>query len=85
MSLAVDRTTALLAGCVIAILVLASVVGAILARRPGDAGYRETVALLNARMRGGWVMFGVFIVAILSCARGVILFGLTPFWRSVSS
>jgi phosphatidate cytidylyltransferase len=80
MSLAVDRTTALLAGGVIAILVLASVVGAILARRPGDAGYRETVANLNARMRAWWVMVGVFLVAILSGPIGaVILFGLTSF------
>ena len=69
MTLAVDRTTALLAGGVIAILVLASVVGAILARRPGDAGYRETVANLNARMRAWWVMVGVFLVAILSSDR----------------
>lgn len=80
MSLAVDRTTALLAGGVIAILVLASVVGAILARRPGDAGFRETVANLNARMRAWWVMVGVFLVAILSGPIGaVILFGLTSF------
>ena len=70
MTLAVDRTTALLAGGVIAILVLASVVGAILARRPGDAGYRETVANLNARMRAWWVMVSAVRSARSSCSAG---------------
>ena len=80
MKLIFDRETSLLAGGVIAVLILASLIGWILARRPGSAGYRATIANLNARTRAWWVMVAVFFLAMLSGGIGsVILFGLTSF------
>ena len=80
MNLTYDSETGLLAGGVIAVLILASLIGWILARRPGSAGYRATIANLNARTRAWWVMVAVFFLAMLSGGIGsVILFGLTSF------
>ena len=80
MNLTFDRETSLLAGGVIAVLILASLVGWILARRVGNAGYRATIANLNARTRAWWLMVAVFFLAMLSGGIGsVILFGLTSF------
>jgi phosphatidate cytidylyltransferase len=80
MNLTFDRDTGLLAGGVIAVLILASLIGWILARRLGNAGYRETIANLNARTRAWWLMVAVFFLAMLSGGIGsVILFGLTSF------
>ena len=80
MNLTFDRETSLLAGGVIAVLILASLIGWILARRLGSAGYRATIANLNARTRAWWVMVAVFFLAMLSGGIGsVILFGLTSF------
>ena len=80
MNLTFDRETSLLAGGVIAVLILASLIGWILARRLGNAGYRETIANLNARTRAWWLMVAVFFLAMLSGGIGsVILFGLTSF------
>ena len=49
MSLIFDKETGVLVGGVIAVLILASLIGWVLARRPGNAGYQETIANLNAR------------------------------------
>ena len=51
MRLIFDKETGVLAGGVIAVLILASLIGRVLARRPGNAGYQETIANLNARTR----------------------------------
>ena len=53
MSLIFDKETGVLAGGVIAVLILASLIGWVLARRHGNAGYEETIANLNARTRSG--------------------------------
>jgi phosphatidate cytidylyltransferase len=80
MNLTFDRETSLLAGSVIAVLILASLIGWILARRLGNADYRATIANLNARTRAWWLMVAVFFLAMLSGGIGsVILFGLTSF------
>lgn len=47
------------------ILVVASVVGALLARRTGEGPARATVANLNARIRSWWVMSAIFGATIL--------------------
>lgn len=61
-------------------LILASFAGWLLARRPGDEGYRKTIANLNARTRAWWVMVGIFFLAMLSGGIGsVLLFGVTSF------
>jgi phosphatidate cytidylyltransferase len=51
MNLTYDSETGLLVGGVIAVLILASLIGWILARRPGNDDYRATIANLNARTR----------------------------------
>ena len=70
----------MLVGGVIAVLILASVIGWILARRAGSAEYRSTIANPNARTRAWWFMVLIFILAMLSGGIGsVVLFGLTSF------
>ena len=80
MSLTLDRELFWLAGGVVALLVVASAVGAILAWRvTGDAG-RATVANLNARVRAWWVMCAVFALALLTRGLGsVLLFALLSY------
>jgi predicted CDP-diglyceride synthetase/phosphatidate cytidylyltransferase len=51
MKLAFDNETGLLVGGVITVLLLASLIVWVLARRPGNAAYHETIANLNARTR----------------------------------
>lgn len=81
MKLTFDTNTARLIGGVIAFLVLASVVGWILSRREGSAGYHSTIANLNARTRAWWIMVVIFLGALLTGIIGsVILFGLLSFF-----
>ena len=80
MNLTYDSETGLLVGGVIAVLILASLIGWILARRPGSDDYRAIIANLNARTRAWWLMVAIFLLAMLSGGIGsVILFGLTSF------
>ena len=54
-----------LIGGVVALLLVASLVGWAVSRRvTGDAA-RETVANLNARIKAWWVMVAIFAVAFL--------------------
>lgn len=80
MKLIFDRETAWLVGGVVAALVLASLVGWILARRGGSPAYQATITNMNARTRAWWFMVAIFFLAMLSGGIGsVILFGLTSF------
>jgi len=80
MNLHFDRETGWLVGGVLVALVLASIVGAILARRPGGPAYQATIANLNARTRAWWMMVGVFLLALLNGRVGpLVLFGLISF------
>lgn len=75
-----DAGSGLLVGGVVIVLIVASVTGWILARRPGTPEYRATIANLNARTRAWWVMVAIFLLAMISGRIGsVILFGLTSF------
>ena len=60
-----DRDTQILAAIVIGILVTASLVGFVLARRSRSEAARATVANLNARIRSWWVMAAIFSATIL--------------------
>ena len=55
-----DRDILYLGSTVLAILVIASVIGAVLARQVKSEKGRATVANLNARTRSWWVMAAVF-------------------------
>src|ERR1700752_3143090 len=80
MSLKFDAETGLLVGGGVAVLMLASVTGWILARRTGNAEYHSTIANLNARMHAWWIMVAIFLLAMVSSGIGsVVLFGLTSF------
>ena len=80
MKLRFDAETAILVGGVVVVLIVASIIGWILSRRPHDLKSQSTIANLNARIRAWWVMVAIFLLAMLSGGLGsVILFGLTSF------
>ena len=62
----------LVAGTVL-LLVVASVIGWILARRTTSANGRATVANINARIRAWWVMAALFTISLLTGPIGSIL------------
>lgn len=70
----------ILLGTVAAILVVASVAGAILAARVTSPGARATVANLNARTKSWWIMAGVFSLTLFSGpVFTTVLFGCLSF------
>jgi phosphatidate cytidylyltransferase len=72
--------TAYLLGGVAVLLVIASLIGFVLARRASTDTARATVANLNARIRAWWLMVAVFGAAIAMGAIGsTILFALLSF------
>lgn len=75
-----DRELLYLAGGVLALLLMGSLIGWIAScRQISDAG-RATVANLNARMRAWWIMTAVFGVALATGGIGsIVLFGFTSF------
>jgi phosphatidate cytidylyltransferase len=69
-----------LTGGVIGLLVVASLLGWILARRVKGESARATVANLNARTRAWWTMTAVFVFALATGGVGsVVLFGVISF------
>jgi phosphatidate cytidylyltransferase len=79
-SVAFDRELLWLIGGVLAILVVASVIGAVLARRVMNEAGRATIANLNARIQAWWVMCAVLAVALLTGHIGAtLLFALISF------
>jgi phosphatidate cytidylyltransferase len=81
MSGGVDRELLWLGGGVLVVLVVASIVGAVLARRVTSDSARATVGNLNDRIRAWWVMCGVFAVALLTGEIGsILLFALISFF-----
>lgn len=76
----VDRDLLWLLGGVLAMLVLASLIGLWLSRRVTDEAQARTVANANARTRAWWGMCAVFALALATGGLGsVILFALTSF------
>ncbi len=75
-----DRKTLFLLGGVLALLIVASVIGAVLSRRVKTEGGRRVVDNLNARTRAWWVMAVVFGGALaLGRTALVIMFALMSF------
>jgi phosphatidate cytidylyltransferase len=65
---------------VLALLIVASVVGLVLARAVRSESGRATVANLNARIRAWWVMVAVFAIAMATGGVGsIVLFFLMSF------
>lgn len=77
---ALDTTLGRLVGGVVALLVVASIIGWILTSQAKSEGARATVKNLNARIRAWWVMVFVFGIAIATGGIGsIILFGVASF------
>ena len=75
-----DQQLLWLAGGVGAVLVAASIIGAVLAARATSEGARATVTNLNARTRAWWIMAVIFGLALALGRAGVVgLFGLMSF------
>lgn len=75
-----DRDLVRLVAGVLALLVVASAVGFVLSRRARTPAGRETVANLNARIRGWWAMFAVFTAAVwIGGVTSIVLFALMSF------
>lgn len=75
-----DREFLWLGGGVLALLIVASLIGWVLARKGGDERKRASVANLNARTRAWWVMVAVFGAALaLGRVGTVVLFGVLSF------
>jgi len=71
-----DHEFILLLGTVVGILVIASIIGAVLAMRVSSEGGRKTVQNLNARIRSWWVMAAVFTAGVgLGSTFTTVLFG----------
>lgn len=69
-----------LVGGVLALLVVASMVGFILSRTATSDSARATVKNLNARIRAWWIMVAVFGVAIATGGTGsIVLFAIMSF------
>jgi phosphatidate cytidylyltransferase len=76
----IDQQLIWLAGGVAGVLVLASIIGAVLAVRVTSDVGRATVANLNARTRAWWIMAVIFGLALALGRPGVVvLFGLMSF------
>jgi phosphatidate cytidylyltransferase len=75
-----DRELLWLFGGVLVLLVVASLVGSLLAWKVRRGAAKSTIANLNARIRAWWVMSAVFAVTLLSGRVGsMVLFGLLSF------
>jgi phosphatidate cytidylyltransferase len=77
---AIGRREVVLLCAVVAVLIAATVTGAILALRSRGSARQSTVRNLNARVRAWWVMCAVLVLAIFSGPTGAaVLFGLVSF------
>jgi phosphatidate cytidylyltransferase len=75
------QKTVLLFSGVGALLVLASTIGWLLARRATSPEGRATIDNLNARIRAWWAMIAIFGAGfLLGPAATLVLFALTSFW-----
>jgi phosphatidate cytidylyltransferase len=72
-----DPALVRLVGGILALLVVASALGAVLAGKARSEAARATVANLNARIRAWWLMVAVFTIAVWTGGIGsIVLFAL---------
>lgn len=75
-----DSALQTLAGGVLGLLVVASIVGRMLGRRFVSGPARATVDNINARIRAWWVMAALFVIAVSTGPAGsIVLFSLVSF------
>ena len=76
MTLKLDTQTIYLVGGVLALLVVSSLAGWLLARRITGERAKATIDNLNARIRAWWMMVAVFGLAMATGGIGsIVLFG----------
>ena len=76
-----DQQTLWLFGGVVALLVVATIIGQLLRLRARSESAKATIENLNARIRAWWTMSVVFAIALLTGGLGsVILFALLSFF-----
>ena len=81
MNIQLDKETGWLVGGVLALLVVATVIGQVLRLRVRSEQGAKTVQNLNARTKAWWIMAAVFAVAMLTGGIGsCVLFGLFSFF-----
>ena len=81
MSLSLSPTMITLFGGVLALLLVASLVGFVLSRRVTSEGGRLTIDNLNARIKAWWLMIAIFAVAFtFGKMVTIVLFALTSFY-----
>ena len=81
MNVVIDQELLWLLGGVLTVLVVATITGALLARRVTSETGRATITNLNDRIRAWWVMCAVFAIALLTRGIGsVLLFALISFF-----
>lgn len=69
----IGRDLQLLGSGLLAVLIVATVVGEILARRADSESARTTITNLNDRIRAWWVMCGVLALALLTGRTGAAI------------
>lgn len=80
MNLLQDEPFLRLAGGLLGLLITATVIGQVLKRRAGNAGFQTTIGNLNARIRSWWIISVLLGLALATGRIGtVILFGLISF------
>ena len=81
MNLQLDKETGWLVGGVLALLVVATLIGQVLRLRVRGEQGAKTIQNLNARTKAWWVMAAVFALAMLTGGIGsCVLFGLISFF-----
>ena len=71
--LTMDPELQTLGGGILAVLIVATIIGEVLARRANSESARSTIANLNDRVRAWWVMVGVLALALLTGRTGAAL------------
>ncbi len=71
--LTMAREIQALGGGILAVLIIATVFGELLARRAGSESSRATITNLHDRIRAWWVMCGVLALALLTGRTGAAL------------
>lgn len=80
MKLKLDNETYWLVGGVLALLLIATLIGQWLRLRVSSEAGAKTIQNLNARTKAWWMMVAIFALALLTGGIGsVVLFGLTSF------
>ena len=71
--LTMDRDLQALGGGILLVLIVATLIGEVLARRASSESTRATIANLNDRIRAWWVMCGVLALTLLTGRTGAAL------------